>query len=165
MNWDTALTLAMAVAKALLIYALPWGFAFEISNLLVHGQGALEAGFPGENFLEHVRDILLYGLSLIAGGIFWAFSYILVVAALHQGMLAWLSWQLSWNKKTRLAAHLALGVLTGLALLFFLRQPGSLYWFGFNYYTPPLAVSGFVSCVVASACAGLYSSWAVTDLL
>ena len=164
MNWDTASTLAIAVAKALLIYALPWGFAFETSNLIVHGQGALEVGSPGESFLEHVRDILLYSLSLIAGGLFWAFSYILAVAALHQGVLAWLSWQLSWGKGNRLAAHLALGVLTGLAVFFFPRQPGSLYWSGFDYYTPPLAVSGLVSCVVASACAGLYSSRAVTDL-
>ena len=156
-DWNTLFALVGIVGRALFAYALPWGFAFEFSIFLIHSQGSLGISFPGENLLEHVRDILLYSLSLLAAGVFWAFSYILAVAALHQGFLAWLSQRLDLNKGYRLVSHLSLGILTGSVLFLFLRQPGHLSWAGFDYYTPPLALSAFISCSVASLCAGLYS--------
>lgn len=156
-DWDILLTPLWVVARVLLVYALPWGFAFEASNLLVHSQGSWDVSSPGEGALERGGDILLYGLSLIMGGIFWAFSPVLAVAAVHQGMLLWLSRRLSWNKASRLAGHLTFGILTGMVLFYFLRLPGHLLWAGFDYYAPPLAVPVLISCVVASGCAGTYS--------
>jgi len=149
--------LLLRILRVLLVYSLPWGFAFEVSSLLIHSQGHMNVSSPGESTWERGRDILLYSLSLVIGGVVWAFSYVLAIAALHQGVLIWLSLRLAWGKGSCFAGHLGLGIMTGVALFHLLKLPRYLPWMGFDYYTPPLALPGLISCVVASACAGLYS--------